>query len=67
MFSKIKIRLNQSDSPEYVKAEMMKNEILWNLNETAQPLHSRLLVPQPFIKFAIINLQINIEKTDYKF
>ena len=28
MFSKVRIRLNQNDSPEYVKAEMTKNEIL---------------------------------------
>ena len=44
MFSKVRFRLNQSDSPECVKAEMTKNEILWNVNETAQALHSRLLV-----------------------
>ena len=44
VFSKVRIRLNQSDSPECVKAEMTKNEILWNVNETAQALHSRLLV-----------------------
>ena len=44
MFSKVRIRLNQNDSPEYVKAEMTKNEILWSVNETAQALLSRLLV-----------------------
>ena len=43
-FSKVRIRLNQSDSPEYVKAEMTKNEILWSVNETAQALLSLLLV-----------------------
>ena len=44
MFSNAEIHLNQCDLPEYVKAEITKNETLWSVNETAQAVLIHLLV-----------------------
>ena len=44
MFSKVETRLNQRDLPEYDKAEITENEILWSVNETAEAVLIRFLV-----------------------
>ena len=35
--------LNQSYPPEYIKAEITKNETLWSVNKTAQVLLTRFI------------------------
>ena len=39
----IVFHLNQSYPPEYVKAEITKNETLWSVNKTAQVLLTRFI------------------------
>ena len=60
-FSLHSVFYNQRDPPEYDKARLTENETLWNVNETAQAVLTRLYrFPQPFIEFSMINITVCI-------
>ena len=62
LFCFLFFRLNQSYPPEYVKAEITKNETLWIVNKTAQALLPPFYwFPQPFIEFAMINITVRLK------